>query len=160
MPYTKSGKCGSVVWQRARYGQICYAAFVPYNPRSAAQMAVRDNFRAVSARWKLLSQAQRDLWDAVGRTKWSRPRLGRGRLTGFNLFMKVNVRRANRGQAQVDLPPGYAPSSEQAAANPWWSSRFDQAPVGPTLFLQTSRLIADWQHGLCEFPAVAPPAGG
>jgi hypothetical protein len=29
MPYRKSGKCGNMVWQRARYGQICYPAVHP-----------------------------------------------------------------------------------------------------------------------------------
>ena len=94
VPYTKSGKCGNTVWQRARYGQISYAAFIPINPRTPAQVAVRGNFRAVSARWRALTQAQRDVWIAVARTKWSKPRLfQRGRLTGFNLFVKVNVDR-------------------------------------------------------------------
>jgi hypothetical protein len=35
----------------------------------------------------------------------SRPRLGCGPLTGFNLFVKINVRLANRRRPQVDLPP-------------------------------------------------------
>ena len=52
MPYTKSGKCGGTVWQRNRYGAYCYPAFVPANPRSPAQMAVRGTFGAVSARWR------------------------------------------------------------------------------------------------------------
>ena len=107
VPYTKSGKCGNVVWQRNRYGQICYAAFVPYNPRSPAQTTVRGHFRAVSSRWRTLTQVQRDEWIAVAWTKWSRPCLGNGRLTSFNFFVKVNVALVNRGQAQIDLPPGY-----------------------------------------------------
>ena len=61
MPYTKSGKSGDTVWQRARYGQICYPAFIPFNPCTPAQVAVRGNFRAVSARWRTLTQEQRDV---------------------------------------------------------------------------------------------------
>jgi hypothetical protein len=118
VPYTKSGKCGGTVWQRNRYGQISYPAFVPFNPRSPAQIAVRDNFRAVSARWRTLTQAQRDVWIAVAQTKWSKPRLRqRGRLPGFNLFVKVNVALANRGEAQVDLPPGYPQPSKLAVSS-------------------------------------------
>ena len=106
VPYTKSGKCGNLVWQRNRYGQICYAAFVPYNPRSPAQVAVRGNFRAVSARWRTLTQEQRDVWIAVAATMKTKPRLFQcGELTGFNFFVKLNVGLANRGIAQVDLPP-------------------------------------------------------
>jgi len=107
VPYTKSGKCGDVVWQRNRYGQICYPAFVPFNPRTPAQQAGRGVFAAVSARWRTLSQQQREVWIAVAWNKWSKPRLGSGRLPGFNYFVKVNVALVNRGEAQVDLPPGY-----------------------------------------------------
>jgi hypothetical protein len=156
VPYTKSGKCGGTVWQRARYGQICYAAFVPYNPRSPAQVAVRGHFRAVSQRWKTLAQEQRDVWIAVARTKWSKPRLGRGRLTGFNLFVKLNVTLAYRGQAQVDLPPEYLRSPKLAVASPFCTSRFDQPPVGPTLFLHASQSIDGWQHICRKLTAPVP----
>ena len=50
-PYTKAGKRGNVVYQRARYGQISYPYPVPPNPRTAAQRAIRGLFGAVSARW-------------------------------------------------------------------------------------------------------------
>jgi hypothetical protein len=101
----KSGKCGNTVWQRNRYCQYSYPAFVPFNPKSPAQVAVRGVFSAVSKRWRTLSQAQRDVWIAVARTKWSKPRLlQRGRLTGCQLFVKTNVALVNRGQPQVDLP--------------------------------------------------------
>ena len=100
----KSGKCGDRVWQRNRFCQYSYAAFVPFNPRSPAQVTVRERFRAVSARWRTLNQEQRDVWIAVAWTKWSKPRLGCGRLTGFNFFVKVNVGLVNQGKPQVDLP--------------------------------------------------------
>jgi hypothetical protein len=147
VPYTKSGKCGNTVWQRARYGQISYAAFIPTNPRTPAQVAVRGNFRAVSARWRALAQAQRDVWNAVARTKWSKPRLfQRGRLTGFTLFVKVNVARVNRGIAQLDLPLECPRSSKLTASSLFCINRFDQPPVGPMLFLQANHLIEGCQH--------------
>jgi hypothetical protein len=107
VPYRQSGKCGSRVWQRARYGQISYPAFIPFNPRTPAQVAVRLIFAAVSARWRTLTQEQRNVWIAVASTKKSRYRLGCGPLTGFNYFVKINVALANRGQPQLDLPPEY-----------------------------------------------------
>src|ERR1039457_315629 len=55
----KSGKCGNTVWQRNRYCQYSYAAFVPFNPRTPAQVTVRGTFGAVSARWRALTQDQR-----------------------------------------------------------------------------------------------------
>src|ERR1035437_5176417 len=100
MPYTKSGKSGDVVWQRNRYGQICYKAFVPFNPRSPAQVAVRQIFRAVSARWRTLTQEQRDVWIAVAATMKTKPRLFQcGALTGFNFFVKAHVGVGDRGIA-------------------------------------------------------------
>jgi hypothetical protein len=107
----KSGKCGDRVWQSNRYCQYSYPAFVPFNPRTPAQTAVRGAFAMVSARWRTLTQAQRDVWIAVARTMKTKPRLDQcGVMPGFNLFIKVNVPLANQGQAQFDLPPGYSQS--------------------------------------------------
>jgi hypothetical protein len=86
-----------MVWQRNRYGQICCEAFISANSRTPAQVAVRGNFTAVSKRWRMLTQTQQDIWNAVARTKKSKPRLGCGPLAGFNLFVKINVALANRG---------------------------------------------------------------
>src|ERR1035437_10710575 len=158
MPYTRSGKCGSTVWQRNRYGPYCYQAFVPFNPRSSAQRAVRGNFGAVSARWRELTEEQRKIWCRVARTKWSKPRLcQRGRLTGILLFMKVNVALANRGLAQVDLPPGYLKAPQAPVPALLQSGRFDQPPVGPVLFLKANQLLGDWQVHPQEFMAGQPP---
>ena len=101
----KSGKCGGIVWQRNRFCQYSYPAFIPYNPRSPAQCAIRGVFATVSKRWRTLTQEQRDVWIAVARTQWSKTRLfQRGRLTGCQLFVKTNVPLANQGKPQVDLP--------------------------------------------------------
>ena len=152
LPYTKSGKCGHLVWQRNGYGQICYPAFIPFNPRSPRQCAVRANFGAVSKRWRTLTEDQRHVWIAVASTKKSRPRLGCGPLTGFNYFVKINVALANRGQLQVDLPPEYFQSPpERGHSCPL------QLPVGPTLFLQANQLIGGWDGAPRKFAAPAPP---
>src|ERR1039457_6880844 len=158
VPYTRSGKCGNIVWQRNRYGAYSYAAFVPANPRSPAQMAVRGHFRAVSARWGKLTEEQRIIWCRVARTKWSKPRLcQKGRLTGILLFMKVNVALANRGLAQVDLPSGISKVPQPTVASLLQSGRFDQPPVGPVLFLLANQLIDGWQTHPQEFMAGQPP---
>src|ERR1035441_3753078 len=158
MPYTRSGKCGNTVWQCNRYGACCYQAFVPFNPRTPAQMAVRGNFGAVSARWRELSEEQRKIWCRVARTKWSKPRLcQKGRLTGILLFMQVNVALANRGLAQVDGPPGYLKVPHPAVPTLLQSGRFDQPPVGPVLFLQANQIIEGWQTNPQEYLAGQPP---
>ena len=152
-PYTKSGKCGDMVWQRNRYKQICYLAFCPANPRTPAQVAIRHLFAAVSQRWRTLTDEQRRVWIAVAATIMSRPRLGQcGPLTGFNLFVKINVALANRGKPQLDLPPEYPPFPQPAAPSLACASRFDQPPIGPILFLRANQLIDDWDAALAPAP--------
>ena len=141
----RSGKRGDRVWQSNRYGQYSYPAFVPFNPRTPAQVAVRGTFGAVSARWRTIAEEQRVLWCAVARTKRSKPRLMQcGPLSGFLYFVKVNVALANRGLAQVDVPPECSQASERMVASLQYTGKFDQPPVGPALFLRANHLIVEW----------------
>ena len=154
----KSGKCGGTVWQCNRYCQYSYPAFIPSNPRTPAQVTVRGTFGAVSARWRTLTEEQRVIWCQVARTKWSKPRLRqKGTLTGILLFMKVNVALANRGMAQVDLPPGYPKVAQPAAPTLLYTGRFVQTPVGPVLFLLANQFIGGWQDYPHECLAGQPP---
>ena len=110
VPYTKCGKSGDTVWQRNRYGQISYPYHIPANPKTAAQRLVRGNFGVVSARWRTLTEEQRQVWLRAAKDKKTRRRLGKSfRLGGFNYFVRVNVALANRGLPQVDLPPEDGP---------------------------------------------------
>jgi hypothetical protein len=115
----KSGKCGDVVWQRNRFCQYSYPAFVPYNPRSPAQCAIRGVFSTVSKRWRTLTQAQRDVWIAVASTIQSKPRLSQcGRLTGCQLFVKTNVALVHRGEPQVDWPTESSRKKAECGTSP------------------------------------------
>jgi hypothetical protein len=81
----------------------------------------------------------------VARRKKSRPRLRQcGPLTGFLYFVKINVALANRGLAQVDLPPEHCEAAQRIVLSVNYSGRFDQVPVGPTLFLRGNQLIGGW----------------
>src|ERR1035437_5865710 len=121
-------------------------------------MAVRVTFGAVSTRWRELTEEQRIIWCLVARTKWSKPRLCQKRaLTGILLFMRVTVALANRGLAQVDLPPGYLKAPQPALPTLLQSGRFDQPPVGPVLFLQANQLLGDWQAKPQEVMNGQPP---
>jgi hypothetical protein len=157
----RSGKRGDRVWQSNRYGQYSYPAFIPFNPRTAAQVAVRGTFGAVSARWRTLTEEQRVIWCALARAKQSKPRLLQcGPLTGFLLFVKINVALANRGLAQVDLPPEYSQTSERAVLSLIYTGKFDQSAVGPTSFLRANKLVDVGDNVRRQLVANALPPGG
>jgi hypothetical protein len=157
----RSGKRGDRVWQSNRYGQYSYPAFVPFNPRTPAQVAVRGVFGGVSARWRTLKEEERVIWCAVARHKKSRVRLRQcGPLTGFLYFVKINVALANRGVAQVDLPPEHSEAAERRVLSLNYSGRFEQLPVGPTLFLRANQLMGGWDEVPRRFAvSAAVPSG-
>jgi hypothetical protein len=157
----RSGKRGDRVWQSNRYGQYSYPAFVPFNPRTPAQVAVRGVFGGVSARWRKLTEEQRVIWCAAAKHKKSRVRLRQcGPLTGFLYFVKINVVLANRGVAQVDLPPEHSEAAERAVLSLNYSGRFDQLAVGPTLFLRANGLVGGWDHAARRLAVSAPALSG
>ena len=79
------------------------------------------------------------IWCAVARHKKSRPRLRQcGPLSGFLYFVKINVALANRGVAQVDLPPEHSEAVQRIVLSRNYTGRFDRLPVGPTLFLRAN----------------------
>ncbi len=159
-PYTMSGKCGNMVWQRNRYGQICYPAFIPANPRTPAQQAIRGIFGAVSKRWRMLTPEQRLAWIAAAALILSKPCLGQcGPLTGCQLFVKVNVYLAYRGLPQVDLPPLVFRCPKRAVPSPDDKSGSPQVPVAYTTYLQANRLLADWSRARHKRIALLPAPG-
>jgi hypothetical protein len=80
----------------------------PPTPTPPAQVAEREIWRAVNARWPKLTPEQCGMWIAFASTVNSKPRLGQsGPLTGYQLFMKINSTLAYWGKPQVDLPPPY-----------------------------------------------------
>jgi hypothetical protein len=150
VPYTKAGKCGNIVYQRARYGQISYPYHVPANPRTPAQTAVRGKFGAVSARWRTLTEAQRQLWCKIGRSKKTRRRLGKQwPMPGFYYFVRVNVFLAHRGLEQVDLPPDCLELASLPVSSRFYIERFAQCASAPTQL-----------HAPGENAGPAPPPSG
>jgi len=150
----KLGKCGNRVWQKNRFCQYSYEAFVPFNPRTPAQIAVRGAFGGVSKRWRTLTEPQRRVWIVVASTRKTRPRLLQcGRMPGFNYFVQVNVARVNRGLAQVDLPLEFLRALEAEAAGRPDIGSFDQPPIGPALFLRAKQILEDWREHPQKFMA-------
>jgi hypothetical protein len=102
----QSGKRGLNVSQAGPFGQISRTLAIPANPRTAAQMAVRDNLSRVAGKWRTLTEPQRVEWMEAATAVKSTSRLGQnGALSGFQLFAKINCTLAQFGQDQVDTPP-------------------------------------------------------
>ncbi|MGD0258822.1 MAG: hypothetical protein ABSD29_03260 [Verrucomicrobiota bacterium] len=102
----KRGRKGSVIYSETRHGKVAREYVPPQNPRTAQQQDHRRNVRAVSARWSTLTQEQRDAWRAVAAHKYFVSEEGvLVRLNAYNLFVSLNVRRADLGLSQFDFPP-------------------------------------------------------
>ena len=102
----QSGKRGLNVMQASPFGQISRTLAIPTNPRTPAQMTVRDILSRVAARWRKLSETHRLEWKEAATAVQSNSRLGQsGPLSGFQLFAKINCALAQFGQDQVDTPP-------------------------------------------------------
>src|ERR1017187_8479264 len=98
----QSGKRGLYVSMGSRYGQISRILAIPSNPRTAPQMGVRHALSKVTARWRTLTEDQRNAWRTAAKTKNTVPRLGQsGPLTGSQLFAKINCSLATLGGNQV-----------------------------------------------------------
>jgi hypothetical protein len=102
----QSGKVGTTVNVKTRYGQIQRQYVTPKDPKTPAQMTIRSNLARVSARWRAITEKQRQAWTAGGRDAESRRRLGRSSfLTGCQFFIKINCARAAIGLEQLNDPP-------------------------------------------------------
>ena len=102
----KRGRKGDVIYSETRHGKVARSYVAPANPRTQQQQDHRKNVRAVSARWSSLTREQCDAWRAVAARKWfisDEGELVRRNL--YNLFVSLNVRRADLGLPQFDSPP-------------------------------------------------------
>lgn len=150
VPYTKSGKCGNRVYQRARWGQISYEYFIPENPRSYRQRLVRKNWTLVSMSWHLLTEEQRLAWRLRARSNKTRRRLGQSwPLPGFNYYMRENMILVNRGQPQLLLPP--VETREPRPELPLLTRTLSPADL---------QLLVDAPQTPPDSPGRAPPADG
>ena len=125
----QSGRRGLYVSQGGRYGQISRAFVVPANPRTEAQMGIRRALGNVTARWRTLTEEQRNAWRFAAQAKHTVPKLGQcGRLTGAQLFTKINCSLATLGLEQVTTPPSFP--------------QFTDNPVGSLVITNTGGVIS------------------
>jgi len=102
----QTGKLGLTVTWPGRNGLIRRILVTPANPRTEAQLAVRDLLGKQTRRFDTLTDAQQDAWNVAADACKSIPSLGQsGTLTGLQLFVKINCKLGLLGQAPVDVPP-------------------------------------------------------
>jgi hypothetical protein len=124
----QSGRQGTFVSVRTRYGQVRRRYAVPRDPHSPAQVRIRSAFGRVVARWRALKEEQRAAWKLATENVYSRTRLGqRGLLSGYLFFIKINSALAYQGTPLVDTPPARVD--------------FDENPVGPLVATNTDGVI-------------------
>jgi hypothetical protein len=102
----QAGKIGLQVAMPGRYGQVRRAWVVPANPRTAPQLEVRRILTGNAQRFRALSTAQQDAWNAAAASVQTRSRLGQsGPMTGAQFYTMINCNLQALGQELVDVPP-------------------------------------------------------
>lgn len=113
----QSGKLGTFVSYRTRYGQFRRPYIVPFDPHTETQMARRARMAKIAARWRTLTDLQRAAWNAAASERHTNSHLGRsGRLLGYNLFVSINCNLADIGQSLVVDPPDHPQFSDNPVA--------------------------------------------
>lgn len=94
-----SGSLAGITASHNRGGQYFRARAVPVNPASVLQNVVRGALSNLAIRWtNVLSQVQRDAWDAYADNVTVVDRLGSSRkLTGLNWYVACNTPRKQSG---------------------------------------------------------------
>ena len=102
----QAGKRGLNVSKNSRNGLVSRALVIPTNPRTDAQLRIRDFLSNVASSWRTLSQEERDAWTAAAKQRQSKPSVGQsGSLSGFQLYIKINCSLLVIGHAEVTAPP-------------------------------------------------------
>ena len=101
----QTGKCGDKIFQLGRYGQTAKAHSIPRNPRTKFQQDNRIAFGSVSRGWSRLTREQQAAWSLAAASHYSRNRMGRATLNGYNYYVKINASRASKGLSLFDAPP-------------------------------------------------------
>jgi hypothetical protein len=102
----QSGKVGTMVSYKTKYGQIRRRYVIPRDPRTLVQVNRRVAMTRWARQWSRLTEEQRGDWNATVGDARTRPRLNQsGRLSGFLLFVRINCNLAKHNLAPVDEPP-------------------------------------------------------
>jgi hypothetical protein len=100
------GKLGLTVTWPGRYGLTRRIMAIPSNPRSSAQLVVRQNLASQAIAYDQLTDAEQEAWIATAAQMQTKPTLGQsGPLTGLQLFTKINCALLAIGGTPVTTPP-------------------------------------------------------
>lgn len=104
------GAVGDIVFSRNTYGAYVRDRVTPANPDSIQQQLFRGRFATVVAAWSSLSDNQRKEWRGVA-PHWSRKNIfgDHSQLSGYGLFMRLNLNVYNLTLATLTHPPEPVP---------------------------------------------------
>lgn len=112
------GSIAGTVFSRNTYGAYLRAKVTPVNPQTVAQQLTRNFMTTVAQTWRGITQLQRDLW-IQSSVNFTRTNVfgDSVKLTGFNLFMRLNKNLLEIGGSQIaDAPqPASVPGFESLA---------------------------------------------
>ena len=137
----KSGKCGLIVAYQSRFGSCQRAWVAPSNTQTSARRHMRGAFGGFAPAWgRLLTKAQREVWNVAGPKVQSAARLGSGPLTGQQLFQGLNSARACIGKKQLLLVP---PAPVVFDANPVGQLILTNGENGVRVLLRVSGPVSE-----------------
>jgi hypothetical protein len=99
------GKHGGIVFGKNRAGNTTRNKTTPVNPRTPSQIAARALFATYSQKWRTLTQAQQNAWNAAVAGYASTNIFGDLRNpTGIQLYIKVNTNLKVSGGSEITAP--------------------------------------------------------
>lgn len=103
-----SGNLGSICYSSWRSMNIARGVWTGTYPGTTKQIAMNDKLIAVSQHWGAsMSAEERETWKERAKNEVWRSRLGDAYIpTGFQLFMKWNIRRKVMGLTIMQVAPG------------------------------------------------------
>ncbi len=137
----KSGKCGVIVAYRTRFGSHQRSYVIPKNRQTQARQHMRSALGRLSNAWgTVLTQAQREAWNAKAPAVQSRKRLGQsGPLFGQMHFVGINSARARIGRDPLWTPP----EPVTFAPNPVGPLTITNTDTGPRLLLEVTAPLTE-----------------
>jgi hypothetical protein len=99
-------KLGNAVATKVRAGSMVRKRVAPIQPRTSRQNSQRATLTSFSKQWSSLTDAQRSAWAAFAEANPVRDQFGQlVRLTGHQMFVRLNVALSNAGATALTDPP-------------------------------------------------------